>query len=57
MDDKSVGLLFIILFFKKILKIRENFKRSGEKSFPNLNRLLHLKLNFVKFIEIGPNAH
>jgi hypothetical protein len=36
-------------------KTREKIKRSGEKSFPNLSRLLHL--NFVKFIEMDPKAH
>jgi hypothetical protein len=44
-------------FLKNTKKTREKFKRSGEKSFPNINRLLHLNLNFIKFIEMDPNAH
>jgi hypothetical protein len=42
---------------KNTKKTREKFKRSGEKSFRNLSRLLHLNLNFVKFIEMGPKSH
>jgi hypothetical protein len=37
---------------RKYVKIRVNSKKSGEKCFSNLDRLIHLKLNFIKFVQI-----
>jgi hypothetical protein len=32
-----------------------NSKKYGEKRFSNLDCLIHLNLNFVKFVQVGIN--
>jgi hypothetical protein len=41
--------------WKNSINPRGNSKTSGEEIFSNLNRLLHLNLNLIKSIEMGPD--
>jgi hypothetical protein len=37
-------------------KTRGNSNKSGENFISNFDRLIHLILNFVKYVQIGPNG-
>jgi hypothetical protein len=58
--DKLVRI--IVHFFeihkksRKILKTRGNSNKSGENFISNFNHLIYLILNFVKYVQIGPNG-
>jgi hypothetical protein len=41
---------------KNTIKTRANFKRSDEIVFSNLNCLIPLNLNFIEYVEMGPNG-
>jgi hypothetical protein len=41
---------------RKILKNRGNSNKYGENFISNFDCLIHLILNFVKYVQIGPNG-
>jgi hypothetical protein len=45
---------FITNSGKNTKKTRENCNKSGENFISNFDRLIHLILNFVKYVQIGP---